>query len=96
MIRTEMEQRERICMCVSQDACQCDGTAAERHTIMYQMKVTLALQSSSRCLRKGYENISSSSGDRCELQYKCLISLFFKIVYLFILYLSTIDVNEKL
>lgn len=46
------------CMCVSQDARQCDGTAAETHTIMYQMKVTLALQGSSRCLWRGYETIS--------------------------------------
>lgn len=51
---------ERGCVpaCVSQDACQCDRTAAEKHTIMYPMKVTLALQGSSRCAWEGDETIS--------------------------------------
>ena len=46
-----------MCVC-HKIACQCDRTAAETHAITWQMKVTLALQGSSRCLQEGDETIS--------------------------------------
>lgn len=47
-------------VCVTEDGCQCEKTAANTHThaVVYQMKVTFALQGTNRCLWDGYESIS--------------------------------------
>lgn len=44
--------------CVTEDGCQREKTAANAHTVVYQMKVTFALQGINRCLWNRYESIS--------------------------------------
>lgn len=73
-----------MCVC-HKIACQCDRTAAETHAITWQMKVTLALQGSSRCLQEGDETISQSSGDRCEVDMGVLCLFVFSITCSFML-----------